>query len=223
MQGKTDSSHIRGALLKVNPKDFSHEIALTDHKIHFVTQYSQDKDVLEIGCVAHDPETYKSKYWVHKALKTVARTLVGIDLYADGIKYLQELGFNVLTADAQRFDLGKKFDVIVAGDLIEHLDDFNGFLECCKKHMHADSKLLISTPNPWYWRHVVKAALSKEISNNPEHTCWFCPRTLRQLVNRHGMEIGEIRFGSTYLRDKLMPLPSGWKHTSFHAEVFISE
>lgn len=223
MQVKTDSSHLQGALIKVDSKDFSNQIAFENHKIKFFVKYSKDKDVLDIGCVAHDPESYKSKYWVHNALKQVSRSLMGIDLYENGVAYLQELGFNVVTADAQCFELGRKFDVIVAGDLIEHIEDFHGFLESCKKHMHKDSRLLISTPNPWYWRFIIKAALSAEISNNPEHTCWLCVRTLRQLVNRHGMDIGEIQFGSTYLRDRLMPLPRGWKHTSFHAEVFLRD
>lgn len=223
MQVKTDPSNIKGTMLKANSKDFSNVVAFNDHKIKFVTKYSKGKAVLDIGCVCHDPENYKSKYWVHKALKQVAGSLIGIDLYEDGINYLHKLGFNVVTADAQCFDLGKKFDVIVAGDIIEHLEDFFGFLESCKNHMHKDSRLLISTPNPWYWRHVVKAAFFKEFSNNPEHTCWLCVRTLRQLVNRHGMDVGEIQFGSTYWRDRLMPLPRGWKHTSFHAEIFLSE
>jgi 2-polyprenyl-3-methyl-5-hydroxy-6-metoxy-1,4-benzoquinol methylase len=223
MQVKTDPSNIKGDSLAANSKDFSNKIAFNDHKIRFIVKYSQGKDVLDIGCVCHNPESYKSKYWVHKAIKEVARSLIGVDLYQDGVEYLQKLGFNVVTADAQCFELGKKFDVIVAGDIIEHLEDFHGFLKSCKKHMHKDSRLLISTPNPWYWRNIIKAALNKEVNNNPEHTCWLCVRTLRQLVNRHGMDIGEIQFGSTYLRDKLIPLPRGWKHTSFHAEVFIMD
>ncbi|WP_315789088.1 class I SAM-dependent methyltransferase [Fischerella sp. JS2] len=223
MQVKTDPSNIKGDSLAANSKDFSNKIAFNDHKIRFIVKYSQGKDVLDIGCVCHNPESYKSKYWVHKAIKEVARSLIGIDLYQDGVEYLQKLGFNVVTADAQCFELGKKFDVIVAGDIIEHLEDFHGFLKSCKKHMHKDSRLLISTPNPWYWRNIIKAALNKEVNNNPEHTCWLCVRTLRQLVNRHGMNIGEIQFGSTYLRDKIIPLPRGWKHTSFHAEVFIMD
>ena len=222
MSASTNSSYIRGSELKVNPKDFSQEIAFSDHKINFVTRFCENKDVLEIGCVAHDPESYKSKYWVHKAIQKVAHSLVGIDLYDEGVKYLRDLGFNVLTADAQNFELNQKFDTIVAGDLIEHLSNLSGFLESCKKHMKPESRLIISTPNPWYWRHVVRASLFQEVENNPEHTCWLCPRTLRQLVNRHGMDIGEIKFGSTYLRDRIMPLPKGWKHTSFHAEVFIA-
>lgn len=218
---KTDIRNIKGNSFKANPKDFSDEIAFNDHKIQFVVKYSRNKDVLDIGCVQHDPENYKSKYWVHKALKEVAANLIGIDLYEEGIRYIKEKGFNVVRADAQTFNLDRRFDVIVAGDIIEHLEDFHGFLESCKKHMHNKSRLLISTPNPWYWRNIVKAALSKEVSNNSEHTCWLCPRTLRQLVNRHGLDIGEIKFGSRYMRDRLIPLPPGWKHTSFHAEVFI--
>ena len=130
-------------------------------------------------------------------------------------------GFNVIHGDACNFDLGRKFDVIIAGDLIEHLDNFSGFFESCKRHMHEQSRLLISTPNPWFWKNIVKACLYKEVPNNAEHTCWLCPRTLRQLVRRHRMDIGEIMFGSRYHSDRFMPLPRGIKHTSFHAEVYL--
>jgi len=37
------------------------------------------------------------------------------------------------------------------------------------------------------------------------------------------MDVGEIKFGSRFMRDRLLPLPRGWKHTSYHAEVFEAE
>lgn len=208
-----------GARLRANTRDFSDTIAFGDHKIKFITKYCHQKDVLDLGCVEHDPQNYQSRYWSHKALKSVARSVLGMDIYKEGVDFLVAKGFNVVHGDAQNFYLGSKFDVIVAGDLIEHLENFDGFLECSREHMHRDSRLLISTPNPWYWRFIVKAVLLKEVPNNPEHTCWFCPRTLRQLVRRHDLDITEIVFGSRYLRDRLMPLPRGWKHTSFHAAI----
>lgn len=220
MESKTNTENIKGDSFVANNSDFSDEIAFNDHKIKFAVKYCKNKNVLDVGCVQHNPENYKSKYWVHKALKEVSSSIVGIDLYRPGVDYLNERGFNMIFADAQQFDLGKTFDVIMAGDIIEHLEDFSGFIESCKRHMHSKSRLLISTPNPWYWRNIVKAAFSKEVNNNPEHTCWICPRTLRQLLSRHDMDIGEIVFGSRYLRDRLMPLPRGWKHTSFHVEIF---
>ncbi len=212
---------LEGAHLRTDARYYGDDIPFGDHKIAFVAKYCRDKDVLDLGCVQHDPLSYQSRFWLHKAIAAVAKSVVGADLHEEGVQTLKAKGFHVVAADAQHFDLGRTFDVIVAGDIIEHLGDLNGFLESCKRHLRPDGRLLVSTPNPWYWRNTIKAALHTEVYNNPEHVCWICPRTLRQLVARHGMELGEIRFGSRYLRDRLMPLPRGWKHTSYHAELFL--
>ena len=211
------SNGLIGPQVGANVNDFSNDIAWSDHSINFFVNFARGRDVLDIGCVMHNPENYKSKYWVHKALKAVSDSLIGIDLYDDGVKYLQKLGYSIETADAQNFDLGKQFDVIVAGDIMEHLANLSGFLESCKKHLRPNGVILVSTPNPWYWRYFIKAGLLKEFHFNPEHTLWLCPRTLRQLVNRHGLDVELVSYGSRYLRDRIMPLPSGWKHTTFHA------
>jgi 2-polyprenyl-3-methyl-5-hydroxy-6-metoxy-1,4-benzoquinol methylase len=218
---KMNQNHLLGSNYRADVSDFGPGVAWNDHKIHFMAKKCRGKSVLDIGCVQHNPENYKSRYWLHKALVQVASELEGIDSYEEGVRYLRGKGFNVFCDNAHNFDRGRVFDIIAAGDVIEHLENFDGFMESCKRHMHADSRLLISTPNPWYWRNVIKATLFADVSNNLEHTCWFCPRTLRQLVNRHSMDIGEIVFGSRYLRDRLMPLPRGLKHTSFHAEIFL--
>lgn len=56
--------------------------------------------------------------------------------------------------------------------------------------------------------------LYPEVKNNIEHTCWLCPRTMRQPLARYGMEVEEIRFGSRYRRDRLMPLPPADRQAS---------
>lgn len=38
-------------------------------------------------------------------------------------------------ADAQNFNLARTFDAVFAGELIEHLDDFNGFLCSARRHL----------------------------------------------------------------------------------------
>lgn len=210
---------ILGNRYKADERDFSESIAWDDHKIRFCVEYCRDKDVLDLGCVQHDPANYQSKYWLHKALRSVSRSIVGMDLYEDGVSYLSSLGYDVVAGNAEHFDLGRQFDVIVCGDLIEHLQNLHGLLESCKRHLRRDGYLLISTPNPWYWRNVAKAFLHGRVSNNPEHTMWLCPVTLSQLVSRHGMQVERVCFGSRYLRDRVIPLPKGIKHTSFHAAV----
>mgnify|MGYP000884390665 CR=1 FL=1 len=217
----TDPANIAGTRIKADARDFGGGIAWNDHKLAYVVARTTGKEVLDLGCVSHDPENYRSRYWVHKALVERCASVTGLDLSEPGAAYLRERGYQVQHGDAQNFDLGRQFDAIVAGDLIEHLEDFSGFLESCKRHLRPGGVLLISTPNPWYWRNVVKSVLYREVPNNIEHTCWLCPRTLRQLVARHGMDLREVEFGSRYWRDRALPLPRGIKHTSWHATVFV--
>lgn len=203
--------------------DFSAETAWNDHKIRFVTLHCRGRDVLDLGCVQHNPENYKSKYWLHKAIAQVAKTLEGMDLYAEGVEYLNEQGYSVSVGDAESFSLGKTYDVIVAGDLIEHLGNPGEFLESCKSHLRPQGKLLISTPNPWYWRFMAKAFLFGGCVNpNPEHVLWMCPVVLAQLAARHDMKVENWHYGSRYWKDRLVPLPKAVKHTSFHA-ILINE
>lgn len=208
---------LEGASITHNLR-YSGDSDFRDHKIAFVIKYCSDKDVLDIGCVQHDPQAYKSRFWLHKAVKAVARSVHGLDLHEEGVRVLQAQGFDVVLADAENFALHRQFDVIVAGDIIEHLGDLNGFLTSCRTHLRPGGRL----PNPWYWRNTLKAALHSEVLNNPEHVLWICPRLLRQLVRRHGMDVGEIQFGSRFMRDRVLPLPRGWKHTSYHAEIFAT-
>lgn len=215
MSNKTD--WMLGDRLSPDKSDFSQNIAINDHKIKFMSEHCKEKDVLDLGCVQHNPENYKSKFWLHKAICGVSRQVVGLDLYEPGIEYLRDKGYDVKYGNAENFDLGKTFDVIVAGDLIEHLGNVGGFFVSCRKHLNVGGKLLISTPNPWYWRNVVKAALFARVENNLEHTQWLCPVTLGQVAQRYNFAIENIKFGSRYLRDRIFPLPRGLKHSSFHA------
>jgi len=213
----SDQHWLLGDQLEPDSHDFGNERALRDHKISFVLEYARGAKVLDVGCVQHNPENYKSRYWMHGALADAAAKLVGIDLYKPGVEFLVNMGFDVRCADATNFDLGETFDLIVAGDLIEHLGNADGFFQSCVRHLRDDGGLLISTPNPWYWRHIANAALRGRVGCNKEHTCWYCPVTLEQIAIRHGLRIANIRFGSRYLKDRLMPLPRSLRHTSFHA------
>jgi SAM-dependent methyltransferase len=211
--------HLLGATLPADRNDFGDGIALDDHKIAFALAHCRGRSVLDVGCVQHNPENYRSRFWLHKAIRTVASELVGLDYYREGVDYLRQRGYDVVFGDAQDFDLERRFDVVVAADIIEHLEQLASFLECCKRHLNDDGVLLLTTPNPWFWRLTVKAALRDEVRANPEHTCWFCPQTLRQLVERHDMTLERVTYGSRQLLDRLMPLPRRWRCSSFHAVV----
>lgn len=194
-------------------------IDFNDAKIRYVVERCRGKSVLDLGCVMHDPRYHLNKWWLHRAIAEFAADLTGLDLSASGVRALRKAGYNVVQGDAGSFTFDRKFDVIVAGDLIEHLGNPSGMLESCLAALAPGGRIIIQTPNPWYWRVIIKAVLFREVPNNPEHTCWFDPRTLRQLAQRHGLTLGKTEFFSQRVRDRYMPLPGGIKHPSWATEL----
>lgn len=208
----------RGSTLAATPLA-EEPIDFGDAKIAFVTARCRGKDVLDLGCVMHDPGQRLSRYWLHRAIREVARSLVGLDLHAAGVDELRGLGYDVVIGDAEAFTFDRRFDVVVAGDIIEHLGNVGGMLASARRVLAPGGRIIVQTPNPWYWRNVAKAVRFVEVPNNEEHTCWFDPRTLRQLADRFGLTLGATEFQSRYARDRFMPLPRGVKHTSWAAEL----
>jgi len=203
--------------------DDGDEIAWNDAKIRYITQRCADKRVLDLGCVQHDPNLRKSRFWLHKAIRAVAEHVTGVDLDEDGVRELQAAGYDIRVEDAQEFYLQEEFDVIVVGDLIEHLEDQHGFFHSCKRHMGPQSVILISTPNPWFWRRGLEAFLGWNARINPEHTCWLCPQTLSQLAARFGLEMTDLGYGSRDRGSSLLPLPRRWRHAFFYVTLMQSK
>lgn len=174
----------------------SHNEAKTDNlRVNaLVAAVTSGGSVLDIGCVQHDANAASSDEWVHDHLREVANELLGLDTLEEDVEELNDRGYNVVCADAQDFDLGREFDTIVAGEIIEHLSDFDGFLNSVRAHLKPDGKLIMTTPNPWAFHRFKKAFLYNDVPSNPEHTCWFDERTLRQLLNRHEFEVKNIAY-----------------------------
>lgn len=197
----------------------SSDIAWSDHRIRFFADHIAGKRVLDIGCVEHDREKFNSPYWVHRAVAASAGSVVGIDYDQAGVAFLREHGFDVRVADACDFDLGETFDAIVAGEVIEHLDNAAGFLRSCRRHLKPDGMLLITTPNPWYWRHIAKAVIRGRVQSNVEHVCWIDPVLMGQLAARHGFALREeeVEYGTREWYNRILPLPRMIKHSTWHA------
>jgi 2-polyprenyl-3-methyl-5-hydroxy-6-metoxy-1,4-benzoquinol methylase len=194
-------------------------INFDDHKIAYVTKRCKGKDVLDLGCVQHTKDAYLNKNWLHKAIIKVAKKTKGLDLYSEGVKTLQAEGYDVVYGDAQNFELGEKYDVVVAGDLIEHLSNFDGFFNSVRGHLRDDGVLLIATPNPWHWMQCIRSAIGQRIIVNPEHTTWFCPDTVRLIGKRFGFEVVDVDYGSGRARDSFVPFPKTFKYPTFYATL----
>ncbi len=162
----------------------------------FIQQMCSGKHVLDLGCIRHSAEyALADPGWIHNKIKSVASKVVGVDYLPEEIEKLTAKGYDIIFGDVTKpIDLNDKFDVIVAGDLIEHLVNFEGFFENCSRLLNPDGVLLISTPNPFYSAEFHFVAFKGDYLINPEHTCWIDPQALSQLSSRFDYRIDDIHF-----------------------------
>ncbi len=102
------------------------------------------------------------------------------------------------------FKIRKKFDKVIAIELIEHLWNVDGFLEELKKIIKPNGEIIISTPNVKYWRVRLDLLLGKDrnFDNNGTHLWYFSPQSFRKKMEEHGLEIIEMKpLGATKILD----------------------
>lgn len=150
--------------------------------------------------------------WLHEHLAASARELVGVDLDDEGVAAAREQGYEAHVADccepAQVAALGlEPAEVVVAGEIIEHLDNPGAFLEAMHVLCGPGGELVITTPNAYGWVNPL-ALLSGHEVNHPDHIVMYTWRTLSEMLRRHGWEAVEA---ATFVpMVKSMP-GAGWR------------
>lgn len=185
----------------------------------FIEDQCRGKKVLDLGCIRHSADfAMKDPTWLHRKIKQVATEVVGVDYLPDEVKKINAQGFNVSYGDVtQPLDLTEQFEVIVAGDLIEHLENFGGFFANCKRLLQKDGAIILSTPNPFYSELNDYVTLKGTFLINPEHTCWIDPQALSQLAERFGMVIDEIHYvKNSYKVKGLISETSSYRYDILH-------
>ena len=158
-----------------------------------VEHYCGNKKVLDLGC-GHSPEfeeVWKQGRLLHKRIYDVGREVIGLDLDEPVVEQMQRLGFRVICDDAenpQHLNGSGAFEVIIAGDIIEHLNNPGAMLAAMKSRLAPNGAFVISTPSPFRWYNPLFAIIGHEF-NHPHHTAWFSPLTLTTLAERHGYQV----------------------------------
>ncbi len=167
-------------------------------RFDLIEPYIRSGDVLDLGCVDARPARQDSPDRIeHKPnmlFKRIVETnplTLGVDIDAAGVAALCKLGFAVACADVETMDLGRKFDAIVAGELIEHLENPGLFLGNMKRHLEDGGVLILSTPNPFYQGQSWKIWRYGRPQVHEDHTHWHDPITLAHLLARRGFSVVE--------------------------------
>jgi len=178
-------------------------------RIQFITELVKGKDVIDVGGIKHTIESEKSEMWLHKKLVESANSVLGIDILEEDVQRARKLGYNFIYGNAERLDsyVDKKFDVCVAGELIEHLANPGLFLQSARNLLKEDGILIITTPNVFTLGNILrilKYMFRNEPKVNKEHKAWYCFVTIRQLLESAGFKVEYI----SSMRPEREP---GWK------------
>jgi SAM-dependent methyltransferase len=183
------------------------------------------KKVLDLGVVDSRRQKFGTKDRLEKKTNLLFKDIhalnpdvLGLDIDGEGVKILAESGFNVVEGDATSADLNRQFDTIVAGEIIEHLENPGMFLRNMARHLAPNGVMVITTPNPFYAKQTWKIWRYNEPQVHEEHTCWFDPVTLSRLCDMCGLTVREIH----WVREKSLGLKN-WKAAfrTYFSENFL--
>jgi 2-polyprenyl-3-methyl-5-hydroxy-6-metoxy-1,4-benzoquinol methylase len=160
----------------------------------------RDRRIIDIGFADEGMMVAKRAHraWLHEILAEAARECVGIDADADAVMRAQELGFTAHVAnvedEAALRALGlEPADVVVAGELIEHLDRPGAFVDAVGTLLAPGGALILTTPNAHSLTNVLGALAGRELVN-PDHVGWYSWRTLMTLLARHGWRLDQLSY-----------------------------
>lgn len=165
-------------------------IQLVDRTTHLCDLCSRKK-VLHLGAT-DAPETenaVKEGRFLHNDLTEVSSEVVGMDINESMITWLREnYGINNIqygNIEVYEDYPRKEFDIIIAGEILEHLSNQGKALDCLKKVATSNTKLIITVPNAYSLKGFVRALAKHELIH-PDHTLHYSLYTLTNLLNRHG-------------------------------------
>ena len=168
-------------------------------------------DILNLGCVNHSIALTQGEKerWLQLQLseRFPKANVLGLDIDEENVALMRAQGMDVEVGDAQRLNYREKFDTIVLGEIIEHLENPGACLEGCRRALKPGGRIVLSTPNIFCVMHMLMYFKNYDRAFNSEHVAWFCPQTLRTMVERCGLRIETFKFVDDLAPDVVSDLP----------------
>jgi len=158
-----------------------------------------EKRVLDVGC---------SSGYLARPLVERGCTVVGIERDAQAATAARDVCEDVIVGDVEELELPferRSFDVVLCGDLVEHLRDPEVFLSRVQPLLKRKGRLVLTTPNVanWAlrlsllggrWRYTNRGLLDRT------HVHLFTRKTLVEALDNAGYRVLELDF--------TVPMPS---------------
>ena len=114
---------------------------------------------------------------------------------------------------------GRRFDAVLAGEILEHVEDTHRFLRGCRDVLADDGLLVLSTPNPNSpIEQLLTVTLNRRYFYTQEHLCLYPQRWLVRMLENSGFRDVRLSSGGFPLPGLgLVPFPRPWCHQTIAA------
>jgi len=174
-----------------------------------IADLCKGKKVLDVGCVDHDLLlSRRNDRWLHRHVASVAMQAVGVDSDDIGVHRMLAEGYDVIladiTGDIREVENRGPFDVIVAGEVIEHLGNPQALFDAASRLLAPGGKIVITTPNP-YAPFRVRAGAFGRVWESVDHVIYAFPSGIAEMADRAGLHL--VMYGSEMpsFRYRLVP------------------
>ena len=152
-------------------------------------------DILDIGCGGG---------LVSESLAKLGGNITGIDFVESNIKiaklHAKKNGLNIkyLCKDVEKFQFNKKFDIIIAFEVLEHLDNWKDFLKNIKRNLKQNGRLIVSTIN----RNIISKYTAITIAENilnwipvgtHDYDKFIKPTEIKSFLEKEGFSFKDIK------------------------------
>lgn len=182
-----------------------------------------NKKVLDVGCFTGD---------IALEIKKKGNEVVGIDCNIEFVKMTQKKGIDAKFANfEEKFPFkNESFDLIVAGEIIEHIYHTENFLKECHRILKKDGEIIITTPNINYWVYRIKMLFGKtlpfgiesgEDTEFPGHIRYYTFESMEKTLKNYNFEI-EKKISSNIINRSIIKLEKVaelWPSIGYHIIV----
>jgi len=141
-------------------------------------------NLLSIGCGAlYETDIFKEKNLL----------VYGIDISENAIKLAKRNGVEAITGDARSKINFKNnyFDVIYAGEVIEHLGLLGNFFKEINRVLKKGGILIITCPLLGFWRNRIRLLLGEDIFDD-HHCRLFTISSIKKQMEINGFSLEEV-------------------------------
>ena len=188
-------------------------VSVEDYIVYIVSKV-RGSSVLHLGC-AGDYLKFGPDACLHYQISKVTDWLDGVEIDSEALEKVKawvpedssgKIKYYLGDVQDLSFLYGNKYDIILAGSIIEHLSNPGQMLESFVELCAADGLVIIVTPHVFGLMQFLRVALYRKEAVNPDHTCWFSISTLSELCSRYNLVPVEWHTGFGWR-------PKSWKWT----------